>query len=98
MTEYAIDLIERARLKSNDILDFGDFRSLTPQDFENSINHIRGITNLSNESAGKVIDLMQTKYDSSRWGFINSITEVAQDFTLERRLELEHLAGNLLAS
>lgn len=98
LTEYAIDLIERARLKSNDILDFGDFRSLTPQDFENSINHIRGITNLSNESAGKVIDLMQTKYDSSRWGFINSITEVAQDFTLERRLELEHLAGNLLAS
>ena len=38
------------------------------------------------------------RYDMSRWGLINGITELAQDFTLERRLELERMAGNLLVA
>ena len=62
------------------------------------MSYIRQQTNLSNESAGKVIDLMQNRYGDNRWGYINAITEVAQDFTLERRLELERIAGNLLAA
>lgn len=41
---------------------------------------------------------MKDRYDMSRWGLINGITEVAQDFTLERRLELERMAGNLLVA
>ena len=41
---------------------------------------------------------MQTKYEDNRWGLINGITEVAQDFTLERRLELEKIAGSLLVA
>lgn len=55
-------------------------------------------TELPETSAKKVIYLMQTKYDGTRWGFINGITEVAQDFTLERRLDLERVAGDLLAA
>lgn len=50
---------------------------------------------LSEESATKVIDFMRTKYDNSKWGYINALTEVAQDFTLERRIEIESIAGNL---
>ena len=41
---------------------------------------------------------MKPKYEDNIWGLINSITEVAQDFTLERRLELERIAGNLLVA
>ena len=71
-------------------------------DYEDDINEfvafIRQQTNLSDESSRKVIDLMNTKYTDNRWGLINGITEVAQDFTLERRLELEKIAGNLLAA
>ena len=67
-------------------------------DIQAFIDQIRQQTNLSNESAGKVIDLMQNRYGDTRWGLINGITEVAQDFTLERRLELERIAGNLLAA
>lgn len=50
---------------------------------------------LSDESVNKVIDFMKEKYSNTKWGYINALTEVAQDFTLERRLEIESIAGNL---
>ena len=93
LTEHAVELIEVARSKNS-----GYKHTMTTEDFDNFINTIKVATNLSTESATKVVDLMRTKYDNSKWGLINSITEVAQDFTLERRLELEKIAGNLLAS
>lgn len=37
-------------------------------------------------------------YDSNRWGFINAITEVAQNYSLDRQIELETYAGELLIS
>ena len=39
---------------------------------------------------------MNVKYDKNRWGLINRITEVVQRYTLERRIELETIAGNML--
>jgi hypothetical protein len=58
---------------------------------------IKGVS-LSESSAEKVIFLIQNTYDNSRFGLINAITEVAQDYTLERRLELERYAGGLLVA
>lgn len=61
------------------------------------IESIKNSTNMSDESTGKVIQLMQDgTYNRNRWGLINSITQVAQDFTLERRIELERIAGGML--
>lgn len=60
------------------------------------IEKIRNETRLSQESSNKVIELMAHRYDNTKWGYINAITEVAQDFSLERRLELERIAGNIL--
>jgi hypothetical protein len=71
---------------------------MTKEDMDDFISRIRSITNLPESSAVKVIDLMKTKYDSTRFGLINGITEVAQDFTLEKRLDLERIAGNLLVA
>lgn len=93
LTEYAIGNIERARQESSH---WTIRKNL--EDIQEFINHIRQQTNLSESSANKVIDLMKTKYEDTRWGLINSITEVAQDFTLERRLELEKIAGNMLSA
>jgi hypothetical protein len=45
----------------------------------------------------KLYDLMSKKYGNTLWGAINSFTEVAQDFTLERRLDIEKYAGELLS-
>ena len=89
LTENAIEFVNRAKAKSC---------SLDLEDMERFVRDIRHTTNLSEESAGKVISLMQTKYGSSHWGLINSITEVAQDFTLDRRIELETIAGNILVA
>lgn len=52
---------------------------------------------LSSESVTKVISLMRERYSLTRWGLVNSLTEVAQDFTLERRIEIERFAGDLLS-
>ena len=43
------------------------------------------------------VELMEVKYAPTRWGLINGITEIAQDFTLETRLQLEEIAGEMLA-
>ena len=94
LTEYAIGSIERTRERYN----HWEARSEFQDDIKEFIGYIRQQTNLSEDGASKVINLMQTKYDDNRWGLINSITEVAQDYTLERRLELERIAGNMLVA
>ena len=75
-----------------------DIKHLSEEDMDSFVESIRQKTMLSKESATKVVELMRTKYDGSKWGLINGITEVAQDFTLERRLELETIAGGMLVA
>ena len=94
LTEYAIGSIERTRERYN----HWSVTSEYEDDIKEFINYIRQRTNLSQDGASKVIDLMNTKYEDTRWGLINSITEVAQDYTLERRLELEKIAGSMLVA
>lgn len=66
------------------------------EDIEELLEEIKERTNLSDDAATEVIEYMHTKYDSTLWGMINGITEVAQKYTLERRIELETIAGNML--
>lgn len=89
----AVDLVNSAMTKKGGAYAVS---MLSPEDFEAFVHRIKGSTQLSTEGAEKVIDLMQTKYGESKWGYINSITEVAQDYTLERRLKLERIAGEML--
>lgn len=60
------------------------------------VKSIHDSTKMSETDAKKVVEVMQNKYGETNWGLINSITEVAQEFTLERRIELEKIAGNML--
>ena len=66
------------------------------EDLQNLINFVKNSTRLSEEHSEKVVNIMQKSYEPNRWGMINAITEVAQEFSLERRIELERIAGNLL--
>lgn len=68
------------------------------EDVQELINYVQQQTKLSQEHSKKVIELMQNTYDDSRWGMINAITEVAQEFSLDRRIELERIAGSLLVA
>lgn len=45
---------------------------------------------------GEIIDLMDLKYDNTKWGLVSAITEVAQKFNAERQYEFEKYAGDLL--
>lgn len=94
LTENAVEWVRRAQHRDNHWSSASEYED----DINEFVAYIRQKTNLSEESSRKVIDLMNTKYTDSRWGLINGITEVAQDFTLERRLELERIAGTLLVA
>lgn len=63
------------------------------------IKDVMNTTGMKENGVNKVIDLMQSEvYPMNRWGLINSITEVAQDYTLERRIDIERVAGELLVA
>lgn len=94
LTEHAVEWVTRAKNRLNHWSVECDYED----EIKEFVAYIRQQTNLSDESAHKVIDLMRNRYEDTRWGLINSITEVAQDFTLERRLELERIAGNMLVA
>lgn len=73
-----------------------DSKTTLDKAIEDFIQKLRFMTKLDESGAKKVLDLMKLRYDTSDWGIVNSITEVAQDYTLERRIELETIAGNML--
>lgn len=68
------------------------------EDIDELLKEIKETTKLSDEAAEEVIEYMVAKYDKNKWGLINGITEVAQNYTLERRIELETIAGNMLVA
>lgn len=53
---------------------------------------------MGQKERGKIIELANEIYGSTKWGLINGITEVAQDHTLDNRLAYEVWAGRLLAA
>lgn len=68
-------------------------------DEEQVLEQIQKNASIPVESAEKVVSLIRDgRYDNNRWGYINALTEVAQDFTLERRIALEEYAGTLLVA
>lgn len=94
LTENAISMIKLAKSKDSNF----NVRNLKGDDFDNLIQQIKRSALITESGANKVINLMQTKYGDSRWGYINSLTEVAQDYTLEKRLDIEKFAGDLLVA
>lgn len=92
LVEHSKELIEEAR-KDGEHYSIKNFSEQQLKDF---IERVKMKTKLSDDGVSKVIQLMGDKYDFSKWGFINSLTEVAQDYTLERRIEIEKIAGDFL--
>lgn len=49
---------------------------------------------LSQKAEEKLSAVIDSSYNRTRWGVLNGITEIAQDYTLDTRLEFEAFAGN----
>ena len=92
LVEHSKELIEEARKDGSRY----SVQNLNEQQFKDFVERIKTKTKLSEEGVSKVIQFMTDKYGFSKWGFVNSLTEVAQDYTLERRLEIEKIAGDVL--
>lgn len=51
---------------------------------------------LSQKAQEELADLIDGTYDRTRWGVLNGITELAQNYTLETRIAFETFAGNAM--
>lgn len=71
-------------------------RVLNPFEYEVCLNRVKRELKLSEKSMEKLHDLVNGTYEQTNWGFMNGITELAQDFSLETRMEMETFAGELL--
>lgn len=67
------------------------------KDLEELTEKVKTATALSDDDIEEVFNLTTKNYEWTNWGLINGITEIAQKFSLERRLELETVASNFMA-
>lgn len=74
-------------------------RSRQLKDYEMTmlVEQARREMKLSEKSVEKLQMLVSSTYGATKWGLINGVTELAQDFTLETRLDMEQWAGELFA-
>lgn len=73
-------------------------KMLSYDGLESLIEQAKNKISLTKKAEEKLMWLMSEDgaYDMTRWGFINSITEIAQAYTLDTRVEMESWAGDLL--
>ena len=71
----------------------------TETDKENLFKMISGYSSvvIPKDFCDRVVDLMSERYSNTVWGLVNSITEASQVYTLERRIYMEQIAGNILS-
>ena len=62
------------------------------------IDRLKAKTKLNDDRVESVLRVADASYGFSNWGIINAVTEVAQNYTLEKRVELERLAANMLGA
>jgi hypothetical protein len=70
-------------------------KTATSEQIQQMIDQFKDRMSISDAAAETAARLVQ-KYEETPWGVMNAITELAQEFSLTRRIELERYAGNLL--
>jgi hypothetical protein len=104
MTDSKIAVFNRAFMDIDRLTDMAitlvkenSGRYLKDYEFEMYLEKARREMKLSEKSMDKLKLLVGDggTYEPTKWGFINGITELAQDFTLDTRYEMENWAGEL---
>lgn len=96
-----IDTVPQMVKTANQFDNAYDMSELVIEDTERKPTRVERILRdrhrFSNKEVNTVLEVMKRgDYPVSRWGFVNSITDAAKQFTLERRLEMEKVAGQIL--
>ncbi|BAL01915.1 hypothetical protein OBV_p-00600 (plasmid) [Oscillibacter valericigenes Sjm18-20] len=104
MTESKMMVFNRAfmdvdRLCENAVALVKENRGKQLKDYEMEmyLEKARREMRLSEKSMDKLKGLVgnNSVYEPTKWGFINGVTELAQDFTLDTRIDMENWAGEL---
>lgn len=90
--------IDRITGQTVEIIGDNQNRKLSYVEAEALLEAVKGKLSLSEIAVEKMRFLMSKDgaYDMSRWGLINSLTEVAQKYTLDTRIDIENFAGDML--
>lgn len=83
LCEVAVNLIKETNKKM-----------LSDYEMDSLIQKARAELKLSKEKTEKLTVLINDNYNKTKWGFINGVTELAQEFTLDTRYDIENWAGN----
>ena len=86
-TDLSIDMINNTRKVRFNMLELGK-----------KLDRVKLDTNIGDDGIDFMRELIQHKYSATNWGLINALTEVAQRYTLDRRLEIERYASKLLVA
>lgn len=104
MTGGKLELFNRAlididTLSSNavNLVKNNKSRFLKDYELEMYLEKARRELHLSEKSQEKLQCLIDNTYNRSKWGFLNSITELSQEFTLDTRIEFETWAGDIFS-
>lgn len=102
-TEFAnrIKMVPELISRSEGIIKMARGEKLNLNDekvFEKMMNDIRRLSRMSEDDAKKVIELAKSRYGMTRWGVVNSMTEIAQSFELDDRIRIENAAGRLITA
>ena len=95
--EEGIELIPKIVAETRDLII--NQKQIKIVSLDEWIEKIKTDLRLSEDSANNIINLYNEKYvGGSKWDLINSITEEAQRFNLDRRIDIEEYAGSLLVA
>jgi len=89
LTAYYEDAISRA---ASDHVNLAD-----PKVFEQTIAVMRNSASFTDEDAKKVLGIAENTYDLSRWGIANAMTLFAQNYEIDRRMQIERAAGHFVS-
>lgn len=88
MMEEAERILNTAAAKKLNLTDTEEVEAL--------IHELRVTAQMTEDDARDLLEFTLENYDDSRLGLANALSELAQDKTLEKRLDLEKAAGKIL--
>ena len=96
MFSQALRAIEELKEEKFKLIEKGSKKRLSFEEYNVLIEKTRRNLKLSEKATDNLENIIQSSYGLTEWGVANGITELAQNFTLETRLEMESFAGNQL--
>lgn len=104
MRDEKISLFNRAFMdidllcdKAVELVKRNNAHRLSEEEMQLMIKKVKNELKLSKEKTDKLSTLITSKYNDTRWGVINGVTELAQEFSLDTRYDIESWAGRFFA-